>query len=119
MVPLEPFKNKVFKLKKQDPGKRSLPGRPLQAQDHPFVTRPWQEELARKAKHDISGDLPWRIARPGKARRVTSSRARQVNNRGKVQAAASFHYVPALQLIRPRVALGPFQVHVADRKSVV
>ena len=50
MVPSEPFKNKVFKLKKQDPGKRSLPGRPFQAQDHPFGTRPWQEELARKAK---------------------------------------------------------------------
>ena len=27
-VPLEPFKNKVFKLRRQGPSKRSLPGRP-------------------------------------------------------------------------------------------
>ena len=30
-VPLEPSKNKVFKLRRQDPGKRSLPGRPTKA----------------------------------------------------------------------------------------
>src|SRR3954466_11612638 len=33
MVPLEPFENKVFKPRRQVPGKRSLPGRPLEAQD--------------------------------------------------------------------------------------
>ena len=31
VVPLEPFKNKVFKLRRQGPGKRSLPGRPTKA----------------------------------------------------------------------------------------
>ena len=91
-----------------------MPARPLQAQDHPFGTRPWQEELVRKAKHGISEDLPWRIARPGKTRRAASFRARQGSDRDKVLAAGSSHCVPALQLIRPRVALGPFQGHVAE-----
>ena len=31
MVPVEPFKNKVFKPRRQGPGKRSLPGRPTKA----------------------------------------------------------------------------------------
>ena len=31
VVPLEPFKNKVFKLRRQGPGKRSLLGRPTKA----------------------------------------------------------------------------------------
>ena len=31
VVPLEPFKNKVFKPRRQGPGKRSLPGRPAKA----------------------------------------------------------------------------------------
>ena len=31
VVPLEPFKNKVFKPRRQVPGKRSLPGRPTKA----------------------------------------------------------------------------------------
>ena len=71
----------------RDPGKRSLPGR---------------------TEHGISEDSPWRIARPGKARRATSFQARQGSNRDKALAAASFHCVPALQLIWPDVALGPF-----------
>ena len=112
--PLKPFKNKVFKLRNktpkrgacregcsrlkttplaQDPGKRSLPGRP---------------------KNSISEDMPWRTARPGKAQRAASFRARQGSDRGKVLASASFHCVPALQLTWPRVALGPFLGHVAD-----
>ena len=48
LLPIKPFKNKVYKEEDQDPGKRSLPGRPYQAQDCPANTRPWQEELARK-----------------------------------------------------------------------
>ena len=31
VVPLEPFKNKVFKPRRQGPGKRRLPGRPTEA----------------------------------------------------------------------------------------
>ena len=38
---------------------------------------------------------------------------RQASHRGKAFAAASFHSVPMLQLIPPRVALGPSQAHVA------
>ena len=106
MVPLEPFKNKVFKLKKQGPGKRSLPGRPYQAQDYHFSTRPWQEELARKTKECALKDMPRRVVRPGRARGATSFGARQGQGPGKVLAGGSSHCVPALQLIWPRVALG-------------
>ena len=98
MAPLEPFKNKVFKLRQQGPGKRSLPGR----------TRPWQEELVGKANQGISRNLPRRATRPGKAWRGTSFRARQDNGRGKALAAAGGHSVPALQRIHQRVALRGF-----------
>ena len=54
-------------------------------------TRPRQEELAGKANQGISGNLPRRATRPGKARRATSSRARQDNNRGKALAVARHH----------------------------
>ena len=84
MVPLEPFKNKVFK------------------------TRTRQEELAGKANQGISRTLPRRATRPGKARWATSFRARQGNGRGKALAAAGNHSVPALQHIHQRVALGAF-----------
>ena len=40
MVPLEPFKNKVFKLRRQGPGKRSLPGRPTKASQGTFRDAP-------------------------------------------------------------------------------
>ena len=74
--PWSPFKNKVFKMKRQDPGKRSLPGRPLKT---------YQESLTRRA------------LRPGKIRRATSFRTRQDDGRGKELAAGNPHFVPALQ----------------------
>ena len=86
MVPLEPFKNKVFKLRRQGPDKRSLPGRPT------------------KAFRGTCRDAPRVPARPGE---------RQAPRRDKLTTAASFHSVPTLQLIHPRVALGPSQAHVA------
>src|SRR3954468_7322340 len=76
-------------------------------------TRPRQEELAGKANQGISRNLPRRATRPGKARRATSFRTRQDNDRGKALAAASNHSVPTLQRIHQRVALGPFQAYVA------
>src|SRR3954462_5792223 len=76
-------------------------------------TRPRQEELAGKADQGTTRDLLRRATRPSKDRRATSSRARQGINRGKALAAASHHPAPALQLIHPRVALGPFQAYVA------
>ena len=84
MVPLEPFKNKVFK------------------------TRPREEELAGKANQGIPRNLPRRATRPGKAWRATSFRARQDHDRGKALAAASGHSVPMLQRIHQRVTLGAF-----------
>ena len=77
----------------QDPGKRSLPGRP---------------------EDSISEDMPRRTLRPGRTRGATSFRARQDQDPGKVLAGGSLRCVPALQLIGPRVALGPFQGRVAD-----
>ena len=114
LVPTKPFKNKVYKSEDQGPGKRSLPGRPHQAQGYHFSTRPWQEELAGKAKEHIPQEMSRRIMRPGRTRRATSFRARQDCDPGKVLAGGSSRCVPALQLIWPRVALGPFQGHVAD-----
>src|SRR4051812_35037623 len=54
----------------QDPGKRSLPGRPFQAQDY------------------ITGDTPRRYTRPGGARGATSFRARRAPWPGKVKTPA-------------------------------
>ena len=61
MVPLEPFKNKVFKPRRQGPGKRSLPGRPT------------------KAFQGTCRDAPRVPARPGE---------RQASGRDKTTAAA-------------------------------
>ena len=77
----------------QDPGKRSLPGRPRMA----------FQKICLGAS-----------CAPARTRRATSFRARQGQGPGKVLAGGSLHCVPALQLIGPRVALGPFQGHVAD-----
>ena len=63
--------------KRQDPGKRSLPGRLFKA---------YQESL------------PQRALRPGKIRRATSFRTRQDDSHGKELAAGNPHFVPALQL---------------------
>src|SRR6187399_1047440 len=56
----------------------------------------------------------WRTMRPGRTRGATSFRARQDRDPGKVLAGGSLRCVPTLQLIGPRVALGPFQGRVAD-----
>ena len=89
---MEPFKNKIFKPRRQDPGKRSLPGRPT------------------KASQGTCRDAPRVLARPDE---------RQASGRDKTTTAArrlprqSYHPVPALQHIHQRVALGPFQARVA------
>ena len=107
LVPIKPFKNKVYKTEDRDPGKWSLPGRPSQARDCLTSTRPWQEELVRTnrrfylrrpGKGSGSGKLP------GPARSRSPARCLP----GEVRC------VPALQLIGPRVALGPLQGRVAD-----
>ena len=91
-VPLEPSKNKVFKLRRQGPGKRSLPGRPT------------------KASQGTCRDAPRVPARPGE---------RQASGRDKTTTAArrlprqSYHFAPALQRIDRRVALRPSQARVA------
>src|SRR4051812_10978456 len=101
MVPLEPFKNKVFKPRRQVPGKRSLPGRPLEAQDPGKRSLPGRPT---RASQRTCRDAPRVPAGPGE---------RQAPGRGKTTAAASNHSVPALQLTHLRVALGPFQAYVA------
>ena len=114
LLHIKPFKNKVYKTEDQDPGKWSLPGRPSQAQDYLTSTRPWQEELARKTRrlhfrrHASARRAPRQGPGSGKLQSPASFRARQGACRGELRC------VPALQLIGPRVALGPFQGRVAD-----
>ena len=93
VVPLEPFKNKVFKLRRQGPGKRSLPGRPT------------------KASQGTCRDAPCVPARPGE---------RQASGRDKTTTAARRLPRQATTLY-PRsststnVSLwGPFQARVAE-----
>ena len=81
VAPLEPFTNKVFKSRRQGPGKRSLPGRPTEA------------------SQGTCRDAPRVPARPGE---------RQASGRDKTTTAASGHSVPTLQRIHQRVALGAF-----------
>ena len=110
---MKPFKNKVYKTEDRDPGKWSLPGRLHQAQDYHINARPWQEELAGKTRrqhlrrhasaHLAPRQDPGSDKLPGPAR----SRPRQGVCRGSLRC------VPALQLIGPRVALGPIQGRVA------
>ena len=119
LLDIKPFKNKVYKTEDQGPGKWSLPGRPSQAQDYLTSTRPWQEELARRTRrlHFRRHASARRAPRQGPG--ATSFRARQAPEPGKVKTPArclpgELRCVPALQLIGPRVALGPFQGRVAD-----
>ena len=70
--------------------------RPRQEELAGKETMPRQEELAGKANRGISRNLPRHATRPGKARRATSFRARQDNDRGKALPAAIYLYVPAL-----------------------
>src|SRR4051812_382956 len=98
--------------KHRDPGKRSLPGRPFQAQDYFTNTRPRQEGLTRKTRrlhyrrHASALYAPRRgpgerqASEPGKFPGPARSRPRQGTCRGELCC------VPALQLIEPRVALG-------------
>src|SRR3954465_15340336 len=58
--------------KHRDPGKRSLPGRPFQAQDY------------------ITGDTLRRYTRPDRARGAASFRARRVPGPGKIKTPASY-----------------------------
>ena len=92
-VPLEPSKNKVYKLRRQDPGKRSLPGRPIKAhqgtcRDAPLrsgkAARPRQEELAGKTNQGTS--------KPGE---------RQASGPDKIAAAAR-HLPWQAATLRPR-----------------
>ena len=112
MVPLEPFKNKVSKPRRQDPGKRSLLGRPTKArrlrrQDPGKRSLPGRPT---KASQGTCHDAPHVPARPGE---------RQAPGCDKTTTAArrlprqSYHSVPALQYIHQRVALGPFQAYMA------
>src|SRR4051812_9826668 len=107
MVPFEPFKNKVFKPRRQVPGKRSLPGRPLKAQDPGKRSLPGRPT---KASQETCRDAPRVPARPGErqapGRDKTTTAARHF-------AAASNHSVPVLQHTHLHVALGPFQAYMA------
>src|SRR4051812_44283398 len=107
MVPFEPFKNKVFKPRRQVPGKRSLPGRPLKAQDPDKRSLPGRPT---KAFQGTCRDAPRVLARPGErqapGRDKTTTAARRLPRQATTPQ-------PALQLTHQRVALGPFQAYVA------
>jgi len=100
---------------RQGPGKRSLPGRPspyktIQEQSiQDKRSRPRQVELAGKAvpgsrphlrRHAPAGPGDRQASEPGELPAPTRSRPRQGTCRGELRC------VPALQLTRPRVALG-------------
>src|SRR6187399_2548068 len=106
---MKPFKNKVYKSEDQGPGRRSLPGRPHQAHGYHFSARPWQEELARKAKEYISQETPRRIMRPGRTRGATSFRARQDQAPGKVLAGETYAVCPRSSSSAHASPWGPFQ----------
>ena len=81
MVPLEPFKNKVSKSRRQDPRKRSLPGRPTKAR-HLRRQDPGKRSLPgrpTKASQGTCRDAPRVPARPGE---------RQAPGRDKTTTAA-------------------------------
>src|SRR3954464_10395563 len=74
--------------KHQDPGKRSLPGRPFQAQGY-FTTRdPSERGLPGRLEDHITRGTPRRYTRPGGARGATSFRARQAPWPGKIKTPA-------------------------------
>src|SRR3954465_2545642 len=74
--------------KHQDPGKRSLPGRPFQAQGY-FTTRdPSERGLPGRLEYYITGDTPRRYTRPGGARGATSFRARRAPWPDKIKTPA-------------------------------
>ena len=120
LLHIKPFKNKVYKTEDQGPGKWSLPGRPSQAQDYLASTRPWQEELARKTRrfhyrrHAPAQHAPRQGPGSDKLQSPTSSRARQGQAPRQGACRGSLHCVPTLQLIGPRVTLGPLLGRVAD-----
>src|SRR3954463_15785228 len=62
----KPFENKVYKIKDRDPGKWSLPGRPLQAQDRISEDTPRQGPGTDKLQSPASS-LPRQDQDPGKA----------------------------------------------------
>src|SRR3954463_10862470 len=79
MVPLEPFENKVFKTRRQVPGKRSLPGRPLKTQDPGKRSLPGRPT---KASQGTCRGAPRVPARPGEG---------PAPGHGKAFAAASYY----------------------------
>src|SRR3954464_6284236 len=74
--------------KHQDPGKRSLPGRPFQAQGYCTTRDPSERGLPGRLEDHITGDTPRRYTRPGGARGATSFRARQAPWPGKIKTPA-------------------------------
>src|SRR3954467_6619109 len=76
MVPFEPFKNKVFKPRRQVPEKRSLLGRPLKAQDPGKRSLPGRPT---KASQETCRDAP---------RVPAGSGERQASGHDKTTAAA-------------------------------
>src|SRR3954466_10660227 len=84
----KPFKNKVYKIRDRDPGKRSLPGKAVPGPG-PHLRR-----------HAPAGPGDRQASEPGEPPAPTRSRPRQGICRGE------WRCVPALQLTRPRVALG-------------
>ena len=81
---LEPFKNKVFKSRRQGPGKRSLPGRPTTA----------LQETCRDAPH-----VP---ARSGERQAAGLDK---MTTPTRYSPGARCHSVPTLQRTHPRVAM--------------
>src|SRR4051812_26980175 len=97
----KPRQEELAGPRRQGPGKRSLPGRPSRSTKAPAGgarregrTKAPQEKLA-AARHALRQGLM-----SSKLSGAASGR------RGKPLAAASRHLRPALQLTRPRVALG-------------
>src|SRR3954468_979648 len=100
---------------RQGPGKRSLPGRPspykaIQGRSiQDKRSRPRQVELAGKGRSRLR--TASQKTRPGRARGPASFRARRAPCPDKIKTPArhlpgELRCVPALQLTRPRVALG-------------
>src|SRR3954468_24339932 len=106
--------------KHRDPGKRSLPGRPFQAQDYFTNTRPRQEELAGKARrlhhrrHASALYAPRQGPGSDKLQNPASSRARQGQDPGKALAGESCAVCPRSSSSNHASRWGSFQGRVAD-----
>ena len=122
MVPLEPFKNKVFKPRRQGPGKRSLPGRPIKAaqgtcHDAPRTPARRQGPGKRslpgrptKASQGTCHDTPRVPARPGERQASGRGKTTTVARRLPRQAATLYPRSSTSTNVSP---WGPFQARVA------